>query len=65
MHKKTVLKNGIRLVTEHFENVRSVSIGIWVLAGSAYETQNNNGISHFIEHMFFKGTPSLTAKQIA
>jgi len=65
MIKKTVLKNGIRLITERFDNVRSVSIGVWVRAGSSYETLQNNGISHFIEHMLFKGTPTMNAKQIA
>ena len=65
MHKKTFLKNGIRLITERFDNVRSVSVGVWVQAGSAYETKANNGISHFIEHMLFKGTPTMSAKEIA
>ncbi len=50
---------------EEIPTVRSVTIGLWVLAGSRNETKENNGISHFIEHMFFKGTKKRSAKDIA
>lgn len=58
-------KNGLRIVLEPVPTVRSVAIGIWVLTGSRNETNENNGISHFIEHMLFKGTKDRSAQQIA
>ena len=65
MIKKHVLKNGVRVLTEKLDYVRSVSIGIWVKAGSIYEDKEFNGTSHFIEHMLFKGTDKRTANQLA
>lgn len=65
MHKKETLGNGVRIVTEEMPFVRSVSIGIWVGAGSRDEDETNNGVAHFIEHMMFKGTTRRSAKQIA
>ena len=65
MYKTKTLKNGIRIVTEHIPHVRSASLGVWIHTGSRNETNYNNGISHFIEHMLFKGTANRTAKQIA
>lgn len=65
MYKKYKLENGVRIVYEKIPYVRSVSVGIWVKTGSRNENADNNGISHFIEHMMFKGTKSRTAKQIA
>ncbi|SFE38088.1 M16 family metallopeptidase [Alteribacillus iranensis] len=65
MVQKTTLDNGLRIVTEHMPAVRSLSIGIWVGAGSRYETAINNGISHFLEHMFFKGTDTRSPAEIA
>ncbi|MCC3381299.1 M16 family metallopeptidase [Paenibacillus farraposensis] len=59
------LKNGLRVVIEKIPTVRSVSFGIWVKTGSRNETPNNSGISHFIEHMLFKGTERFSAKEIA
>ncbi|MCX6590024.1 MAG: pitrilysin family protein [Acidobacteria bacterium] len=59
------LPNGIRVVTEHMPHVRSVSVGIWINSGSRSETKPENGISHFLEHMLFKGTTSRSAEQIA
>jgi predicted Zn-dependent peptidase len=56
MYKKTKLKNGLRLITVPIENANSVTVLILVGTGSKYETKNINGISHFLEHMFFKGT---------
>ncbi|WP_274309497.1 M16 family metallopeptidase [Solibacillus daqui] len=58
-------KNGVRIVAEQMAHVRSLSVGIWVNAGSRYETIEENGITHFIEHMLFKGTKNRTARQIA
>lgn len=56
MYKKTTLKNGLRLITVPMEGANSVTVLILVGAGSKYETKEINGISHFLEHMFFKGT---------
>ena len=63
--KTATLTNGIRTVIEKVPFFHSVSAGIWVKAGSRYETPEENGISHFIEHMLFKGTDNRTAKEIA
>ena len=65
MFKKYRLDNGIPLVTERIRNMHSVALGIWVKVGSRYEPLEKNGISHFLEHMFFKGTRKRTAKDIA
>lgn len=65
MYKKYTLDNGLRIVTEHIPYVKSISIGVWIETGCKHETSNNNGISHFIEHMLFKGTTSKSAKKIA
>ena len=59
------LKNGLTVVYEKLEGYKSISIGVWVKTGSAYESEVNNGISHFLEHMIFKGTTQRTAKEIA
>lgn len=59
------LDNGLRIVVENIDHVNSVSLGLWVENGSRNENAINNGISHFIEHMFFKGTSSRTSKEIA
>lgn len=65
MFQKTVLKNGVRIVTERLPYVHSVSTGIWVNVGSRDEEENERGITHLIEHMLFKGTESRTALDIA
>ncbi|MBA4391063.1 MAG: peptidase M16 [Syntrophus sp. (in: bacteria)] len=65
MYKKTVLDNGITVVTESISYFSTVSLGIWWKAGSRYETQANSGISHFIEHALFKGTATRSAYEIA
>lgn len=62
---KTTLKNGMRVISEKIPSVRSVSIGVWIHVGSRDETEKTNGISHFIEHMHFKGTKKRNALQIA
>jgi predicted Zn-dependent peptidase len=61
----TALPNGIKVITEAMPHVRSVSVGIWVSSGSRRETPEENGISHFIEHMLFKGTANRSAEDIA
>ncbi len=63
--QKIKLANGIRAVIENIPYLHSASIGVWVLAGSRYEKAEENGISHFIEHMLFKGTSKRSAKDIA
>ena len=65
LFRKTVLDNGIRVVTETIPHVRSVSIGIWADVGSRDETTTQNGISHFLEHMVFKGTRNRNVRDIA
>lgn len=65
MIDKHISKNGLRIVLEKVPAVRSVTIGIWILTGSRNETVQNNGISHFLEHMFFKGTKTRSAQDIA
>ncbi|NLU26229.1 MAG: insulinase family protein [Hungateiclostridium thermocellum] len=65
MYKRIKLENGVRVVCEKIPYLRSVSIGIWVGTGSRNESQSNNGISHFIEHMLFKGTDNRSAREIA
>lgn len=56
MYEKITLDNGLRLVTESMPHTRSVAIGFFIGTGSRYETEKQAGISHFIEHMCFKGT---------
>ncbi len=65
MIKKSVLSNGVRILTESMPTMVSTTIGIWVENGSRYETPAENGTSHFIEHLLFKGTKKRTAAQIA
>ncbi len=61
----TTLPNGIKVITETMQQVRSVSVGVWISSGSRRETPEQNGISHFIEHMLFKGTINRSAEAIA
>jgi predicted Zn-dependent peptidase len=61
----TTLPNGIKVITEAMPHVRSVSVGIWVSSGSRRENAEENGLSHFIEHMLFKGTANRSAEDIA
>ncbi|MGH7773327.1 MAG: M16 family metallopeptidase [Candidatus Binatia bacterium] len=65
MFHKTVLDNTIRILSEEMSNTRSVSLGIWVENGSRHEPRHQNGISHFIEHLLFKGTERRSAARIA
>src|ERR1700741_444485 len=63
--QRATLPNGIRVVTEFMPHVRSVSVGVWIGTGSREEEIQETGISHFIEHMVFKGTKNRSAEQIA
>ncbi|MEA2103450.1 MAG: pitrilysin family protein [Candidatus Cloacimonadota bacterium] len=65
LYKKTVLDNGITILSEKIKHVGSISIGAWVKAGSRDENAENHGIAHFIEHMLFKGTKSRNKFEIA
>jgi predicted Zn-dependent peptidase len=65
MFAKTVLDNGIRVISYEMPEHRSVSLGIWVENGSRHESAAQNGISHFIEHLLFKGTERRSAAEIA
>ncbi|API93933.1 putative zinc protease YmxG [Virgibacillus pantothenticus] len=65
MIEKHTCQNGLRVVLERIPTVRSVTIGIWILTGSRHEHGQINGISHFLEHMFFKGTKTRSAQDIA
>jgi len=64
-YRKTVLDNGITVMSEPVESVRSVALGIWFSVGSRDESPEEAGMSHFMEHMMFKGTPTRSAKEIS
>jgi len=63
--RREVLPNGLAVITEEMEHIRSISIGIWIKTGSRDEEKEWNGISHFVEHMVFKGTQNRSAEDIA
>lgn len=65
MYRKSFLPNGIRVVSETIPYVKSVSLGVWIGSGSRSEQDDNHGISHFIEHLMFKGTAKRSARDIA
>lgn len=65
MHEIKTLSNGIRVIAEKIDSLRSIAMGVWIGNGSRNETEAENGISHFIEHMLFKGTQNRQAWQIA
>jgi len=66
MHKKHTLDSGLRIITENLESTKAVTILVLAGAGSRYETKNINGISHFLEHMFFKGAKKYkNAKEVS
>jgi predicted Zn-dependent peptidase len=65
MQRKSVLSNGLRVITEQMPSVRSASIGVWADVGSSLEAHDRRGISHMVEHMLFKGTSRRTAREIA
>ena len=63
--RREVLSNGLSVITEEMQHIRSISIGIWIKTGSRDEDKDWNGISHFVEHMVFKGTQHRSAEEIA
>src|SRR5581483_1102989 len=63
--RREVLPNGLTVITEEMQHIRSISVGIWIKTGSRDEDPQWNGISHFIEHMVFKGTKHRSAEDIA
>jgi predicted Zn-dependent peptidase len=63
--RRTILSNGLTILTEKMNHIRSVAMGVWIGAGSRHELAEVNGISHFVEHMVFKGTKSRSAQIIA
>src|SRR3989442_10247746 len=65
MVQRTVLDNGLRLLSEEVPGMPSVTVGIWVENGSRDEESQENGVSHFLEHLFFKGTERRSAADIA
>ena len=65
MIQETVLSNGLTILTESMPNIRSVSIGVWLRKGSRHEVAKENGISHFLEHLVFKGTDRRSTEEIA
>ena len=65
MYKYQTLKNGLTIVGEEIPYLKSVSLGIWINTGSRLESEKESGVSHFIEHMLFKGTKNRSAKDIA
>ncbi|MGA9756718.1 MAG: pitrilysin family protein [Desulfobaccales bacterium] len=65
MYQKTVLSNGLRIVTEEIPHFHSVAVGVWLNVGSRDESGAENGLTHFLEHMVFKGTPTRTVLDIA
>jgi len=65
LYNRTVLENGITVVSEPMDSVRSITLGIWFAVGSRDEAPSEAGMSHFMEHMMFKGTPSRSAKDIS
>jgi predicted Zn-dependent peptidase len=65
MHRKEVFPNGLTILTEEMPNLRSVSLGVWLRQGSRHESAEENGVSHFIEHLLFKGTERRTSAEIA
>ena len=65
MVERRDLPNGVIVLFEKIDSVRSASVGIWIRNGSRYESVVENGVSHFIEHMLFKGTEKRNSSQIA
>jgi predicted Zn-dependent peptidase len=64
LYKKTTLDNGLRVITHNMPKMQSVSLGIWIKVGGRYETSVNKGISHFLEHLLFKGSKNYTCQKI-
>ena len=64
MYKKTTLQNGLRVISSLMPNRQSVSLGIWIKVGGRYENEGNKGISHFLEHLLFKGTKKFSYRKL-
>ncbi|MBI4336181.1 MAG: insulinase family protein [Candidatus Omnitrophica bacterium] len=64
MYKKVVMDNGLTVVTANMPGMESISVGVWIRAGGRYENKKNSGISHFLEHMVFKGTRGMSGKAL-
>jgi len=64
MYKESILDNGLRVILNHMPHMESASIGIWIGVGSRYEDKNISGISHFLEHIVFKGTSNRSSRKI-
>ena len=64
MYKKFQFSNGLRIVTQRMPDKQSLSLGIWIKVGGRYESEANKGISHFLEHLLFKGTKSYSCRKI-
>ena len=65
VYKRTIFPNGLKVITEAIPHVRSITLGLWIDCGSRDEEEASSGLSHFIEHMVFKGTKNRTASEIA
>ena len=63
--EQTILSNGLRVVSEAMDGWETTSLGVWVNVGARSETEDQNGVSHMLEHMAFKGTTWRNARQIA
>ncbi len=64
-YELTTLSNGLRVITEEMPDVRSVALGVWADCGTRDEDPNEAGAAHFLEHLLFKGTDRLSARDIA
>jgi predicted Zn-dependent peptidase len=64
MYNRTLLDNELNVISSEMKNMSSVSLGVWVGVGGRYESREKSGISHLVEHMLFKGTPSRSTKQL-
>jgi len=64
LHKQTILDNGLKVITSRFQDAHSLSVGLWIKTGGRYENSKNQGVSHFMEHMLFKGTKKRSCQQI-
>lgn len=64
MYKKTGLDNGLRVITRAMPKMKSVAVGIWIKVGARYETVENKGISHYLEHLLFKGTKKYSCRKL-
>ena len=64
MYKKVKLNNGLRMISHRMPGMQSVAVGIWIKVGGRYETTQNKGISHYLEHLLFKGTKKYSCRKL-